>query len=157
MEMTDEMRKVIDNSIAHVATSSRDGKPNVVPVGLIRTISDRELLIVDVLFRKTRRNLEENPQIAIAVEALEEGRAYQLKGKAKVSTHGELYEKAFEIMREQDKVREERASAWKQKRPGLAGGFDKLIEAHHRLRPKAVVLVEVEEIYSTIPRGMGGE
>lgn len=115
MKMDDEMKKIIDSNIVHLATSSRDGKPNVVPVGLIRAISDHELLIVDVLFKKTKKNLEENPQVAIAFEALEEGKAYQLKGKAKVFTQGELYEKAYEIMKEHNKVREERVSAWKQK------------------------------------------
>lgn len=156
MKITEEVKEVINNSIVHLATSSKDGKPNVVPVGLCRVISDHELLIVDVFFKKTRKNMEENPRVAIAVEALEELKAYQLKGEAKIFTHGELYEKAFEIMKEQDKVREKRVSVWKEKRPDMAERFEKLVERHHKLRPKAAVLVDVEEIYSTM-RGMGGD
>ncbi|GAH88802.1 unnamed protein product, partial [marine sediment metagenome] len=100
MKMSDEVKRVINNNFVHLATSSKDGKPNVVPIGLCRAISDHELLIVDVFFKKTRKNMEENPQVAIAVEALEELKAYQLKGKAKIFTRGELYEKAVEIMGE---------------------------------------------------------
>jgi len=156
MKMSDEVKEVINNNIVHLATSSRDGKPNVVPVGLCRAISDHELLIVDVFFKKTRKNLEENPQVAIAVEALEELKAYQLKGEARIFTQGEFYEKALEIMKEQDKVREERVSVWKEKRPEMAERFEKLVASHRKLRPKAAVLVDVEEIYSTM-RGVGGE
>ncbi|MBA7531241.1 hypothetical protein ES705_23452 [subsurface metagenome] len=89
MKITEEVKEVINNNIVHLATSSKDGKPNVVPVGLCRVISDHELLIVDVFFKKTRKNMEENPRVAIAVEALEELKAYQLKGKAKIFAQGE--------------------------------------------------------------------
>jgi len=150
MKITEEAKRVINNNFVHLATSSKEGNPNVVPIGLCRVISDHELLIVDVHFKKTRKNLEKNPQVAIAVEALEELKAYQLKGEAKIFTQGEVYEKAFEIMKEQDKVREERVSVWKEKRPEMAERFEKLVERHHKLRPKAVVLVDVEEIYSTM-------
>jgi predicted pyridoxine 5'-phosphate oxidase superfamily flavin-nucleotide-binding protein len=156
MDMSEEVRRVINNNFVHLATSSKDGKPNVVPVGLCRAISNHELLIVDVYFKKTRRNLEENSQVAIAVEALEELRAYQLKGEAKIFTQGEFYERAIEIMKEQDKVREKRILVWREKRPDMAERFEKLVERHHKLRPKAVVLVDVTEIYSTM-HGMGGE
>lgn len=156
MKITEEVKEVINNSIVHLATSSKDGKPNVVPVGLCRTISDHELLIVDVFFKKTRKNMEENPRVAIAVEALEELKAYQLKGEAKIFTHGELYEKAVEIMGEQDEVREKRSSVLREKKPEMAERFEKLVTGHHILRPKAAVLVDVEEIYSTM-QGMGGD
>jgi hypothetical protein len=156
MDMSEDVKRVINNNFVHLATSSKDGKPNVVPVGLCRAISDHELLIVDVFFKKTRKKLEENSQVAIAVEALEELRAYQLKGVAKIFTKGELYGRALEIMKEQDKVREQKISAWREKRPDLAERFEKLVARHHKLRPKAVVLVDVEEIYSTM-HGMGGE
>jgi len=150
MKMSNEMKEVINNNIVHLATSSRDGKPNVVPVGLCRAISNHELLIVDVYFKKTRKNLKENSEVAIAVEALEELRAYQLKGEATIFSQGEFYERAMEIMKEQDTVREQKISVWREKRPDLAERFEKLAERHHKLRPKAVVVVEVKEIYSTM-------
>lgn len=150
MDMSEDVKRLLNSNFVHLATSSRDGKPNVVPVGLCRAISDHELLIVDVYFKKTRRNLKENSEVAIAVEALEELRAYQLKGEAKIFTQGEFYERAMEIMKEQDEVREQKISAWKEKRPDLAERFEKLAERHRKLKPKAAVLVEVREIYSTM-------
>ena len=150
MDMSEDVKRLLNSNFVHLATSSRDGKPNVVPVGLCRAISDHELLIVDVYFKKTRRNLKENSEVAIAVEAVEELRAYQLKGEAKIFTQGEFYERAKEIMKEQDEVREQKISAWKEKRPDLAERFEKLAERHRKLRPKAAVLVEVREIYSTM-------
>lgn len=156
MKMSDELKRVLNSHVVHLATSSRDGNPNVVPIGLCRTISDHELLIVDVYFKKTRRNLKENSQVAIAVEALEELRAYQLKGEATIFSQGDLYERAMEIMKEQDKVRETKISAWRENRPDLAERFEKLAERHHKLRPKAAVLVDVEEVYSTM-HGAGGD
>jgi hypothetical protein len=156
MKMSDELKRVLNSHVVHLATSSRDGNPNVVPIGLCRTISDHELLIVDVYFKKTRRNLKEISQVAIAVEALEELRAYQLKGEAKIFTQGELYERVMEIMKEQDEVREKRISVRREKRPDLAERFEKLVASHHKLRPKAAVLVDVEEVYSTM-HGAGGD
>lgn len=73
MKMSEEIREMINENIVHFATASRDGKPNVVPVGAIRAIGDSKLLIVDVLFDKTEKNLLENPQVALAVEVLGRG------------------------------------------------------------------------------------
>jgi predicted pyridoxine 5'-phosphate oxidase superfamily flavin-nucleotide-binding protein len=53
MKMSEEIQEMINENVVHLATTSNDGRPNVVPIGAIRTISDSELLIVDVLFDKT--------------------------------------------------------------------------------------------------------
>jgi len=130
--MSEEIQETINGNLVHLATSSKDGKPNVVPVGGIRAISDSELLIVDVLFDKTKRNLLENSQVAIAVEALGKGmppRGYQLKGHAKIFTSGEMFERA-------EKMVEEMRKRWRGQ--------------HGDLKVKSAVLVEVDEIYSTV-------
>lgn len=89
----------------HFATSTKDGKPNMVPIGYVEVINDDEVLIVDTLMDKTRNNLEGNPQVAIAVEVMEEFKAYQLKGKAEIFTGGKVFEKALEIQKRRDKRR----------------------------------------------------
>ena len=130
--MSEEIQETINGNLVHLATSSKDGKPNVVPVGGIRAISDSELLIVDVLFDKTKRNLLENSQVAIAVEALGKGmppRGYQLKGRAKIFTSGEMFEQA-----------EKMVAAMRKRRRG----------PHSELKLKSAVLVKIEEIYSTV-------
>ena len=63
MKMTSEIREIINKSKVHLATSSKEGKPNVVPIGFVEAISDHQLLVADILFGKTRKNLEENSQV----------------------------------------------------------------------------------------------
>jgi len=35
MKMTSEIREIINKSKIHLATSSKEGKPNVVPIGFV--------------------------------------------------------------------------------------------------------------------------
>ena len=135
MEMSNEIQNMINENLVHLATTTSDGIPNVVPVGGIRAISESELLIVDVLFDKTKKNLLENPDVAIAVEVLGKGapRGYQLKGLAVVHSEGKFFEEAGKMV---EKMRE--------KRPH-----------HPHLTLKSAVLVEVEEIYSTVLKKEG--
>lgn len=67
VQLSEDMKEVLRSNICYFATSSKDGKPNVVPVGLVEPLSDSEVLVMDVRFNKTRKNLEEIPEVAIAV------------------------------------------------------------------------------------------
>ncbi len=142
VEIKDMINKKARAPRIHFATSTKDGKPNVVPIGYVEVISDDEVLIVDTLMDKTRNNLEENPQVAIAVEVMEEFNAYQLKGKAKIFTEGKVFEKALEIQKRRDKKRKLRYARERIEEPEWLRGI-------HQRKPKAAVLVTVEEIYST--------
>jgi len=150
MKILAEIKEMINEKARapriHFATSTRDGKPNVVPIGDVEVISDEEVLIVDTMMDKTRENLEENPQVAMAVEVKEEFKAYQLKGKARVFTEGKVFEKALEVQKRRDVRRKLRYA-----RDGIEEP-EWLREIHQRKPKSAVlaVLVEVEEIYSTI-------
>ncbi|MFB0545035.1 MAG: pyridoxamine 5'-phosphate oxidase family protein [Asgard group archaeon] len=147
MKISAEIKEMINEKAKapriHFATSTKDGKPNVVPVGYVEVISDTEILIADTLFNKTRKNLEDNPEVAIAVEVLEEFKAYQLKGKANILTEGEIFEKALEMQKGLEKRRRLRHAREDIKDP-------KWLREIHQRKPKAAVLVEVKEIYSTI-------
>jgi predicted pyridoxine 5'-phosphate oxidase superfamily flavin-nucleotide-binding protein len=146
MKIPAEIKEMINEKARapriHFATSTKDGKPNVVPIGYVEVISDDEVLIVDTLMDKTRKNLDENPQVAIAVEVMDEFKAYQLKGKAKIFTEGRMFEKALEIQKRRDKKRKLRYAREGIEEPEWLRGF-------HQRKPKAAVLVTVEEIYST--------
>lgn len=50
MRISDELKQMLDENIVYLATSTEEGKPNVVPIGLLPAIGDEELLIVDLLF-----------------------------------------------------------------------------------------------------------
>ena len=49
MKMSEEIKQMLDENIVYLATATKEGKPNVVPIGLVQAISDEEVLIVDCL------------------------------------------------------------------------------------------------------------
>jgi predicted pyridoxine 5'-phosphate oxidase superfamily flavin-nucleotide-binding protein len=75
-----------------VATASKDGTPNVVPMTFVKTLDDSAVLVVDNFMDKAAQNLAENPSIAICVWDLESKRAYQIKGTADVQRSGQIYD-----------------------------------------------------------------
>jgi len=149
LRMSKEIKQMLDENIVYLATSTTEGKPNVVPIGLVHAISDEELLIVDVLFNKTRKNLEGNPEVAISFTDMKRLESYQLKGKAEIFKSGEIHEKAFDIMKEKEERRKE--SLGKVENPEISERARKISEMHKRLKPRAAVLIKIEEIYSHIP------
>jgi predicted pyridoxine 5'-phosphate oxidase superfamily flavin-nucleotide-binding protein len=102
-----------------VATASRQGRPNGVPVGLARIISDEEIMLVDNLMAKTRQNIDENPVVAVTYWSGEDHYGYQVKGTARVEQSGQSYDDAVKWVGER----------------GL------------KSTPKAVIIVKVEEGY----------
>jgi hypothetical protein len=149
--MSAELKEIITNNISYFATSSPEGKPNVVQMGLVKAISDTELLLVDSFLNKTRKNLKANPQIALGVMDMQRLRSYQIKGRAEIVTKGDMFNKAFEIMQEKAKIRGNRLGEMKIESPEIKERLQRLMEIHQKIKPKAVILVRVEEIYSTWP------
>ena len=121
-KFTEDMKTIIEKSDPYiVATATADGKPNGVPVGLVKVISDDELMVTDVLMNKTRLNMDENPQIAVTAWDIGVHYGYQFKGRARVETSGELFDEEYKKMASN---------------PGEL-----------KLTVKAVVIVKVEEVY----------
>jgi len=150
MKMSDEIKQMLDENIAYLATSTNDGKPNVVPIGMAHAISDNELLIHDVFFKKTRKNLEDNPQVAISFTDVKRWESYQLKGTAEIYTEGRMFEKVLEIMKKHSEMHEDFLAEISD--PIIKDRVRRMGELRNRLKPKAAVLVTVEEIYSHIPK-----
>lgn len=150
MKMSEEIKQMLDENIVYLATSTTEGKPNVVPIGLVHAISDEEVLIVDVRLKKTRRNLEENPEVAISFTDFKRWESYQLKGKAKIFKSGEIYEKAFDVIKKKAEKREEPVG--KIDDPEMSKRAKKIGEMLKNPNPKAAVLITIEEIYSHMPK-----
>ena len=150
MKMNEEIKQMLDENIVYLATASKEGKPNVVPIGLVHAISDNEVLIGDVWFKKTRKNLEENTQVAISFTDVKRWESYQLKGKAKIYKSGEIYEKIFDIMKKKAEKREE--SVEKIDNPEIIERAKKIREMLKNPNPKAAVLITIEELYSHMPK-----
>ncbi|MBR2255457.1 MAG: pyridoxamine 5'-phosphate oxidase family protein [Candidatus Methanomethylophilaceae archaeon] len=77
-----------------LATASKDGIPNVVPVGMFFVGEDGKLWLVDNYLCKTLKNIKENPWVAFDIWNPESPESYQVKGKAEIVSSGPDYEKA---------------------------------------------------------------
>ncbi len=118
VKVPEEIKKIFEKQrVIPIATADKKARPNVVLVGMWFWADDETLVISDNYLNKTKKNLEENPQIAINGWA--EGKSYQIKGKVHFETSGPLAEKVKEI-----------ANRGERKFPG-----------------KAAVVVKIEEVF----------
>ena len=120
MVMTNEMMEVIAGNRAYVATATADGVPNVVPIGNIKPLDNKTVIIADSYMMKSRANLEKNPKIAFVVHDAAKY-PYQFKGSVKIYRQGEYYDMVVN---------------WVKETAPLAP------------KPKAAIIVNIEEIYS---------
>jgi uncharacterized protein len=82
----------IAGKMAWVATATWDGEPNTTPKGTAHILDDHHLVFVDLYSMKTRRNLEQNPKVAVTFVDLASAKGYQLKGTAELLTSGPIYD-----------------------------------------------------------------
>jgi hypothetical protein len=115
---SDVKEVMLKQKLLPIATANSKGVPNVVFVGMWKLLDDENLMIVDNFLNKTRKNLEENPRIAIVAYDGETRKSYQIKGSITIETEGSHYDDATQM-------------AASKKLPG-----------------KAAVIVHVEEIYN---------
>lgn len=106
-----------------VATAALDGTPNVVPMSFVKVLDEDTLLIVDNFMNKTRKNLEENPVMAVSIWDMQSGKSYQIKGNTTFVGSGKIFEDA---------------KAW-------------VVAKMPILQPKAAVVLKVEKIYNCSP------
>lgn len=86
------VREFMPGKMGWVATATRAGVPNVTPKGTLKVLDDQHVIFADLFSLKTRRNLEENPQVAVTVIDPATAKGYQLKGAAELLSTGPLYE-----------------------------------------------------------------
>lgn len=125
VKITEEMKTAL-TELLFLATSSKDGVPNVAPMGANQIVGTK-LVISDNFMKKTVDNIKENPIVAITVANCRE-HPFQYKGKAEIVTSGEYFEKAKEL----NAV----------KIPGIV--------------PKAAVVITITSIYSVKPGADAG-
>lgn len=127
VKLTDAMKEMVAGHQCYVGTVSSDGYPNVAPKRSTRVLDDSTLVFTEGTGKQTYSNLLSNPKIAIAVADRNVMDGYRFVGTAEVLHEGELYDGAA-------------AMSAKEGRP----------------KPKAVIKVNVEAIYSFKP-GSAGE
>jgi uncharacterized protein len=99
VKLTDEMKESLTGTkLVFLATSSKKGLPNVVPIGAFKLLDDETLLISDQFFNKTLRNLKENPHVAISWWGEKGG--FQFKGPVTIHTSDEIFRQDVAWMKE---------------------------------------------------------
>lgn len=119
-KITEEMKTLVANQQAFIATTSPDGMPSIGTKGSTHVLDDEHIVFYELVGGRTWENLQKNPWAAIAVADRSTMQGYRFVGKAEFITEGELYEGAKNL-------------AERLKIP---------------VPPKAAVKVKVEEIYN---------
>ena len=101
VKLSDEMKEDFAKMrIFPFATASKNGEPNVIPIGMCKLQEDGETIwITDNYFNKTRKNLEESPRASLYVWGAEIKGCYQIKGDIEIKTEGEDYEKMYKMVK----------------------------------------------------------
>jgi hypothetical protein len=99
VKISAELQEFAKGKQGWVATASLDGTPNVSIKGSFRVLDDEHVLFADIFSLKTRKNIQENPKVAIMVYDAESRRGYAFKGKAEQLEGGPLFEQTVESIR----------------------------------------------------------
>jgi len=98
--LTEEMKAAFATIKAFpVATASKDGWPNVVPIGFVELVDDEIIWLADNFMKKTLANVRENPKVAIYVWGPETKGCFQIKGDVELKTEGPEFVKMQETVR----------------------------------------------------------
>jgi predicted pyridoxine 5'-phosphate oxidase superfamily flavin-nucleotide-binding protein len=93
VKLTPDMKEAFGKmKVFPVATASKDGTPNVIPLGIAELVSDDTVWFVDNFMNKTLSNLRVNPKIAFFVWGPDIKGCYQVKGVAALKTSGKEYD-----------------------------------------------------------------
>jgi len=127
-QLTPEMKEMIMNQQCFCATVSKDGIPNNAPKRSTRVFNDETLIFSEGTGGRTWQNILDGSKVAVAVVNREILDGYRFIGTPEVLTDGGVYEKSAEM--------------------SLKAGMPK---------PRAVILIHIEEIHSLKPGPMAGK
>lgn len=99
VKISSELQEFLKGKQGWVATAAKDGTPNVSIKGSLRLLDDEHLLFSDIFSAKTRKNLQENPRVAIMVYEEQSKRGYMFKGGVELMNSGPLYDQTVENMK----------------------------------------------------------
>jgi predicted pyridoxine 5'-phosphate oxidase superfamily flavin-nucleotide-binding protein len=121
-KLTQEMKEMIATQQCFHATVSPDGVPNNAPKRSTRVFDDQTLIFNEGTGGNTYRNILSGSKVAAAVVNRETIDGYRFLGTPEVLSEGDIYEQASEL--------------------SIKNGMPK---------PKAVILVHIDEIHSLKP------
>ena len=93
VKLTADMKEAFSKmKVFPVATASKDGTPNVVPLAMVRLVDDETIWITDNFMNKSMSNLRVNPKVAIYIWGPEIKGCFQIKGVTSIKNSGKEYE-----------------------------------------------------------------
>lgn len=95
--LSDGMIKMVKDGTCFVATSSKDGVPNIGPKGSVIVLDESTLAYGELTGKQSYKNLKENPRVAVAVVNADTMSGFRFTGSAEIETSGELYDKFLEM------------------------------------------------------------
>jgi len=113
-----------------LATATKKGLPNVVPVNAKKILDDETILISDQFFNKTLSNMRNNPHVAITIWDKLEG--YQIKGTVTIEISGKRFEETAKWIDDLGK------------------------KLNLPLKSKGAVIIQISEIYNSSPGPQAG-
>lgn len=100
VRITDEIKAAFSTMKTFpVATASKDGWPNVVPIGFVELVDDDTIWIADNFMKKTLANVKENPKVSVYIWGPETKGCFQIKGDVELKTSGPEFDKMQETVR----------------------------------------------------------
>ncbi len=75
-----------------IATSSRDGRPNVSAKGSFRVLDDEHVVFADISSPRTIANLRENPQVSILVVHPKSMKGCRIWGRGEILDSGDIFD-----------------------------------------------------------------
>lgn len=126
--LTQEMKEMILTQQCFHATVSKEGIPNIAPKRSTRIFDDETLIFNEGVGGITWNNILDGSKVAVGVVNREILDGFRFLGTPEVITEGPVYEKSAEL--------------------SVKNGMPK---------PKAVILVHIEEIHSLKPGPMAGK
>ena len=94
-DMKSEFQKL---KTIYLATASKKGVPNVVPIGAMFLIDDETLWVIDNFMKKTMENVKENPVASFDIWNPDGTMSWQVKCDVRYENSGAEYEKARDMM-----------------------------------------------------------
>ena len=93
VRLTADMKEAFSKmKVFPVATATKDGAPNVVPLAMVRLVDDETIWITDNFMNKSMSNLRVNPKVAIYIWGPEIKGCFQIKGVTSIKNSGPEYD-----------------------------------------------------------------
>lgn len=95
-KLTGEMKELMKDQLAYIATVSAEGLPNVGPKRTMRIYDDSTLIYNENTGGQTLCNLRFNKRASVAYVNWEKLDGYRFVGKAEIVTEGKVFDEATE-------------------------------------------------------------